>query len=292
MNIHSASGKGLAAALTGGLLLTVDVPLLKLSGGDASTTIVVRGVFLFLALSVYWLIRQRGRRGAAPYINGYTSVAVAVMFAAANIMFMNAIYLTSVANVVFILAFNPMFAAALSWLFGVEPVARHTVVAIIAAVVGVGVIVWDGLSGAGLIGIVLALGVSSMLACSLTLIRVRNADMTLAPAFGSLIAAAAVLPFATPTALSGAGWGWLALNGLLVMPASSALLIIAPRYVAAPVVAMFFLLETVLTPVWMWLVFGEQTSARSLVGGAIVVAALLAHGLWLVRTRPTVAAQA
>jgi drug/metabolite transporter (DMT)-like permease len=95
-----------------------------------------------------------------------------------------------------------------------------------------------------------------------------------------LLAAVVVAPFAAPMALSAEGWGWLAMNGLLVAPAATAMLMVAPRYVAAAVVAMFFLLETVLTPIWMWGIFGEVPSPFALTGGAVVIIALTAHSVW------------
>jgi drug/metabolite transporter (DMT)-like permease len=92
-------------------------------------------------------------------------------------------------------------------------------------------------------------------------------------------------PLAMPGTLTAAGWGWMAMNGFLVAPAATALLMIGPRYVAAAIVAMFFLLETVLTPIWMWAIFSEAPSTLSLLGGAIVIVSLIGHSLWRFKTK-------
>ena len=100
-------------------------------------------------------------------------------------------------------------------------------------------------------------------------------------AVGSLLSAGFALFWgAQPTNLSVDGWGWLALNGLIVMPLASGLIALGPRYLPAPEVALFFLLEVVLVPIWMWLIFDELPTIPALIGGAIVFSTLLAHGIW------------
>ena len=276
---------GLSAAFAGGLLLSVDVPILRMAATDAWTMIFVRGAFSFFALWLFWFFFRRGKSDGAPFVNGYTSVLLSGLTALASILFLNAIQLTTVANVVFILAFNPMFAALLSWLVLGERTPLTTLVAIAASFLGVCIIVWDSVVTGNALGDLMALGVSLLLACSLVIARRSGTDQSMSPAFGTLLAAVAVAWFAQPGSLSVASWGWLALNGLLVMPAASACMMLGPRYVSAPIVAMFFLLETVLTPIWMWMIFNELPSTASLAGGAIIFVALLAHSVWKLQER-------
>lgn len=271
---------GLSMTLIGGLLLTIDAPLLRLAQTDSWTIILVRGVFAFCAMWAFWMFFQRGKAGSSPFVNGYLSVLISCLTAIVSIMFVNAIQLTSVANVVFLMAFNPMFAALLSWLFMGERQSPATLVAILAAFAGVSIIVWDSVDIGNPVGVFLALGVSLTLAVILTIVRRSGTDQSMSPAFGSLMAAMAVIGFSNPGSVEVASWGWLALNGLIVIPLSSALLMLGPKYISAAVVAMFFLLETVLTPVWMWLIFNEVPTMRSMAGGTLIVLALLAHGLW------------
>jgi drug/metabolite transporter (DMT)-like permease len=80
------------------------------------------------------------------------------------------------------------------------------------------------------------------------------------------------------------GWGWIGLNGLLVIPLASGLIAIGPKYIPAAEVAMFFLLDTVFTPLWIWLIFGELPTERALIGGTIILASLLTLGIWRIRT--------
>ena len=83
---------------------------------------------------------------------------------------------------------------------------------------------------------------------------------------------------------------WLLANGLIVVPIAAWCLALAPRYIPAPQVAMFYLIETVLAPVWVWIVFAETVSGATLAGGSIVLAAILAHSLWSMRAPRTIEA--
>jgi drug/metabolite transporter (DMT)-like permease len=146
-------------------------------------------------------------------------------------------------------------------------------------------IVADGLQLGTWQGDLLALGVALAMATSLTIVRYSGTNQSLSAGAGHLMSAIVAAPFAVPGSLTAAGWGWLSINGLLVTPAATAFLMIGPRYVAAAVVAMFFLLETVLTPIWMWAIFSEMPSTLSLIGGAIVIASLAGHSLWRFKTK-------
>jgi drug/metabolite transporter (DMT)-like permease len=89
---------------------------------------------------------------------------------------------------------------------------------------------------------------------------------------------------ASPSGLGTQGWFWVALNGLLVIPIATAFMALGPRLMPSADVSMFFLLETTLTPVWIWLIFGEIPGRGALVGGMIVITALLAHSYWRLST--------
>ena len=111
-NASANQRTGVFMAFTGGMLLSIDVPILRMASTDAWTMIMVRGGLSFIALLFFWMLFRRGRSDASPFVNGYTSVFLSCITAISSILFLNAIQLTTVANVVFILAFNPMFCSA------------------------------------------------------------------------------------------------------------------------------------------------------------------------------------
>ncbi len=287
-NLADDHRKGLAIAGIGGILFTFDIPLLRLANPDhlvsQSTLIFGRGIFLFIAISLWWYF-YRWRRGHRElFLNGWPGIIVACTNTLANILFIAAISRTTAANLVFILALNPIFAAVLAWLVLKEKIPFWTWIAVVLSFTGVGIIVWDGLITGTWVGDIMALIVAMCTAVALTVIRKTGRNVVTSLATGSLVSALISLWWAQPLLLPMEGWGWLALNGLIVMPLASALIAIGPRYIPSAEVAMFFLLDTVLTPFWIWMLFGEVPTHRAMVGGALVISTLLAHSVWRYKT--------
>ncbi len=276
--------RGLFLTAIGAVLFTFDVPLIRLAASDKWTLMFVRGILLFLAMTVLWLIFQRGRHGGVPYISGLGGIIAAVSSTLANLMFLAAVTETTAANLVFIIALNPVICALLAWIVLREHVPWQTWIAIVLALTGVGIIVWNGLTVGTFTGDLLAFGVATCMAITLTAARWSGKNIMTSLAIGALVSACISAFWATPAALPPASWGWLALNALLIVPVAMALLAIGPRYLPAPEVAMFFLLELILTPFWMWLTFGELPTREAFIGGVIVFLTLLGHSVWRLST--------
>ena len=124
-----------------------------------------------------------------------------------------------------------------------------------------------------------------LIAAVITLSRAAKADVGFAPMIGGIV----------PTVLGLAVLGWLGepvrvdnaawhvFNGMVLLPIAYWCLATGPRYISAPEVSMFYLLETVLAPVWVWLIFSEAPRPAVLIGGALLIGALGAHALWQLR---------
>lgn len=272
--------KGLALTAVGGLALTVDIPLIRLSNGDAWSILLLRSAVTFAAAIVGWAVWRTLRSDAPSLIPGKLGFLVAALYGLGSVAFMLAVFMTSTANLVFILAFNTMFAALLSWLFLNERPHRITVMTMIVMVGAVLLIVGDGVGSGNWLGDLLALASAFLIAAAITATRASGRDM----GFTALVGVA--LPFvvaALMTAQVGyridSPW-WIVFNGAVVMPLSFFCLAAGPKYISAPEVAMFYLLETVLAPVWMWMIFAEVPTRNSMVGGSILVTALVGHSIW------------
>jgi drug/metabolite transporter (DMT)-like permease len=282
-------------ASIGGLALTADIPLIRLADGEVWSVVALRSGTTLAATAIIWLVWRWLGTGVPSLVPGRAGLAVVVCYALSALFFMLAVFNTSTANLVFILALNSMISALLAWLFLGERPKPATFVAMAAMLAGVALIVGDGMGSGGLLGDVLALCCTISIATGITITRASGKDM----GFASLVAVA--LPCAVAVVMIlGAGEGfrvaepfWLVLNGAVVMPISFFCLANAPRYISGPEVAMFYLLETVLAPVWVWMLFSEAPTTQSLAGGAILVAAPVAHASWQLhqgrRRRATVA---
>ncbi|MEP3436409.1 MAG: DMT family transporter [Hoeflea sp.] len=273
--------KGLAITAFGGLVLTVDIPLIRLSQSDVWSALAVRSALTFLAAVTAWSFIRFALKRNVPVIPGKAGLLVVTLYGIASITFILAVYNTTTANLVFILAFNPMFSALLAWWLAGEKPKPQTFVAMIVMILGVSLIVSDGMKAGNLTGDLLALASSFILAGAITASRKARVDMGFAPLFAAIVPSMiGLVAVGGPSGLMIGEPGWLVLNGLIVIPIAFWCLATGPRYISGPEVAMFYLLETILAPVWVWMIFAEAPTRLGLVGGGIIVIALVAHSVW------------
>ena len=239
-----------------------------------STQVFGRAALAGAALLVYVAVVERGRVVEAFRSVGLAGLAVALCVAVASAGFIAALNHTSVARVLFILALAPVIAALLARLTLGEPITRRTALAMVLALAGVALML--GAPGEGsLAGDGLAFLVAFTFALGIVITRWRR-DVSMAPAtcLSQLILVVAFLPFANPGEISAGDVGWLAALGIGQIGLGFALLTVGARLIPAAQVGLITLLEVVLGPLWVWLALDEHPGTLTLVGGAVVVAAI------------------
>jgi drug/metabolite transporter (DMT)-like permease len=275
--------KGLLITLLGVLLVVPDSLFVRLIDASALTVAFWR---LLLAGSPLGLILLAWK-GAAPFRAVLTTGRYGAIYifgvGASGLLFILAVSLTSVANVVFIIASLPIFASLYSRIFLAEPVSIRMLLTMAVVLVGLAVIAYGSgkTQNASLAGDALALGVSALFAAALTAARrVRQVSMVPGVAIGYVLAALVILPFAAPLSVPEAQIPLVLAHGGFIL-GSSILLAIGPRYLTSAEVGMLVLLESALAPLLAWLVVGEDPGTYALVGGAIVTGALFVSNLWV-----------
>jgi drug/metabolite transporter (DMT)-like permease len=277
---ENSHARGLLLTAIGGLALTVDIPLIRLSEGEPWSVLMLRTGATFAVAIVVWAVWRSFSANAPQLIPGWSGLAVAALYGLGSVTFISAVYSTSTANLVFILAFTTMFAALLSWVFLKERPSNATMLAMAVMIVGVGIIVSDSVGTGNLFGDAMALASAFVIASAITISRASGKDM----GFTSLVGV--IFPFLVAAFMvADVGYRvdqpwWIIFNGAVVMPISFFCLATGPRYISGPEVAMFYLLETVLAPVWVWIIFTEVPTTNSLIGGTILIVALVAHSAW------------
>jgi drug/metabolite transporter (DMT)-like permease len=282
--------KGLIITLVAGFILTFDTPLIRLAGTDQWTVMFWRSSLTAYAILLYWSFRAATGRAVAPLTGGWYGIIVGAAYGISNSCFVVALSYTSVANVVFNLALIPMFAAFFSFFLLRERPATETIIAFIICLLGVSIIIWEGFKLGSTFGDFLAFSAAITMGLGFTVTRVSGRDFSMIPAIGAIVPLALSGFFITKDAffLTHPQWFWLGLDGLFVVPVSAALFALAPKYITAPEVAMFFLIETVLAPVWVWLVVSEEPGKGSIAGGAIILITLAVHSyIRMQRTKTT-----
>jgi drug/metabolite transporter (DMT)-like permease len=282
MKMHS---KGLLLTALGVLIISPDSLLIRLIGMDVWSTSAWRGGLQAIGLFVILAVVYRERLPAVFRSIGWAGLLIAVVTAITNGAFVTGIKFTSVANALVILASVPFHAAVMSRVFLGEQIALRTWIAILAGLGGISIIVWDGIGGGSSFGDAMALMAAILLAAQLTMMRgLREINMVPAVAIGGVIyAVIAIAIGGVPEAPNEMQLLWIVTMGFAVTAPATALLALGPRYISSPEVGLLVLLETVLGPLWVWLVIHETPGEWTLVGGAVVVATLVAHSLLSLR---------
>lgn len=228
---------------------------------------------LFIALCVVLL--HRGRAWAAVRGLGVSGALIALCSAVSTLCFINALRLTSVADVNVIFATAPFIAAGLAWAFTGTRESRRTLAASAVALVGVAVMVDAAVTEGHWLGDLLALTMTVLLAAMMVLIRHR-AEGTALPAasLSAFLAALAVLPWAHPLAVDAHDLGLLALFGVTQFGLGLALLTIGTRMISATRAALLSALEMPFAIAWVWIGLNDAPTLPAVIGGSVVLAAV------------------
>ncbi len=196
------------------------------------------------------------------------------------IVFILALKVATVANVLVVTASAPLMAALLARIVLREPVRWNTWLAMLAALCGVVLMVNDSFTSHGMAGSLLAVACAACFATNMVVLRTRpDVDMMPTVVLGGLISAAISLPLAWPFPAPLHEVPSLAFLGVVQLGLGLVLFTLGIRHLPAAQAGLVALLETVLGPLWVWLAFGESPSAVGLLGGAVVLGALIANTL-------------
>lgn len=244
-----------------------------------------RSIGQLAAMMVVVAIVNRGRVLSAFRLAGYRAVVGGICGAAAGTCFVLAVLHTTVANVVFIMASAPLIAAAGAWLLLRERIESRTLGAMIAAVLGIGVMMSEGLASGNVAGTLYAL-VTTIGFAGIAVVARWGGGLNMLPAVclaaaftmvASWLMTGGDISVTTPDRLYA-----LASGGLLTA-AGATLFLYGARFVPAGVLVFLTLTEVVLAPVWVWAAFGEVPSTYTLAGGTVVLGAICIEAVLRVR---------
>jgi len=246
----------------------------ELSVGTA-TQVAGRALFAVLGLFGFVALSERRRVWWAFRSVGWAELAVAVLTGVASASFIVALNHTTVANVLFMQAAAPIFAALIAWVALREAISSRTIVAMVVALAGVGVMV-GGPGGVHGIGLTLSVLMTVSFALSVVITRHRR-DISMGPAvcLSQVMVLLVTAPFAHPGSIDGRDLALMVALGIGQSGLGLAFLTIGARLIPAAEVALITLLEVVLGPLWVWWALSERPGTSTLVGGTVVVAAVV-----------------
>ena len=274
---HSQHRRGVALVVAAAVAWSTAPFFTRLLPFDSWTILFWRGLFgggLIAAI----LVLMQGRAGLRDLTRmGRSGWLVASLSTLGMVSFIPALQLTSVSNVAIIIATGPFVAAAFAWAWLDEAARWQTMLASLVALVGVAIIVGDARAGSDVLGIALAcLMTVAIAAMTVTVRRHRNTPMVAAAAISNLLGSAVSIPFAHGIAsVAATDLAILAMFGFFQVALGLTLFVLGSRLLPSGQATLIATLETPLMPFWVWLAFQEIPAARALVGGALVMAAVV-----------------
>lgn len=250
---------------------------------DAPSLLMWRGLFGALGLLALLILRE-GVAGLAGFARlGGPGWLYAGVSGAGMLCFITALTLTSVAHVAVIYAAAPFLAAGLGWWLLRERPGGRGIVAAGLALLGAAIMVGLSAEG-GLTGDLLALGMTLAMALMMVIARRWPGIPTLpAAALSAALSALVMLPLAGHALPPPGQMALLAGFGIVNSALGLGLFLAGSSRLPPVQTALIGALDTPLAPLWVWLVFAEAPGPATLIGGGIVMAAVIWHTLCAAR---------
>lgn len=277
---------GSATVALGVFLISFDALLVRLAAVPAMDVAFWRGLFMALSLGGIRVVRQRQGRAFLPWFwADAATLGIGLLMGCASSCIVAAFTLTLTANAVLIFSAAPLVAAVFSWLFLREKSARRTLIAIFCGCAGVVCVVGGSLGGGVHVkGDLLAVTATLGMGIYLTLFRnFSHVSRLQCVAIGGLTMALIASFAADPWQLPGRSYAIIALMGAVQMPLALLLISNGTRYLKAPEVSLFLLGETLLAPIWVYLVLSEVPPEGTWLGGVLILGVILFNSLSALR---------
>ena len=270
--------KGSLMAFVAVMFITPDSLFIRLSNVDTWGLVFYRGIIPFFTVFLAMLLIYKLSFFKILFTSGYHGLIYIGTFSLTNITFVVSIQNTNVANTLVMIATAPMISAILGAIFLKEPPDKKTWISIIITFLAIIYIFFDSIKLGNFYGDIL--GFITALGLAVGAVTVRSAkSKNLVPAavVGKLIVATFALFFIESFVLIDKDLYIIPLMCIMCVAIPFVLVTIAPRFIPAAEVNLFFLLETIIGPIWVWLIIKEQPSIETLYGGAIIIITIAIH---------------
>ena len=270
--------KGSLMAFVAVMFITPDSLFIRLSNVDTWGLVFYRGIIPFFTVLIGMLLIYKLSFFKILFNSGYHGIIYIVTFSLTNITFVVSIQNTNVANTLVMIATAPMLSAILGAIFLKEPPDKKTWISIIITFLAVIYIFFDSLKLGNFYGDILGFITALGLAIGAVTIRsAKSKNLVPAAVVGKLFVATFALFFIESFALVDKDLIIIPLMCILCVAIPFVLVTIAPRFIPAAEVNLFFLLETIIGPIWVWLIIKEQPSIETLQGGMIIIITIAVH---------------
>ena len=284
MNNLTDQQKGSLLAFIAVIFITPDSLFIRLSSVDTWGLVFYRGIIPFFTVFLGMLIIYKLNFFKILLSSGYHGLIYVGTFSITNITFVVSIQNTNVANTLVMIATAPMLSAILGAIFLKEPPDKKTWISIIITFIAIIYIFSDSLKLGNFYGDILGFITAIGLAVGAVTIRsAKYKNLVPAAVVGKLFVATFALFFIESFVLENKDLIIVPLMCILCVAIPFVLVTIAPRFIPAAEVNLFFLLETIIGPIWVWMIIKEQPSVETLYGGAVIIITIATHSFLKLR---------
>ena len=284
MNNLTDQQKGSLLAFIAVMFITPDSLFIRLSNLDTWGLVFYRGIIPFFTVFLGMLIIYKLNFFKILLSSGYHGLIYVGTFSITNITFVVSIQNTNVANTLVMIATAPMLSAILGAIFLKEPPDKKTWISIIITFIAIIYIFYDSLKLGNFYGDILGFITAIGLAVGAVTIRsAKSKNLVPAAVVGKLFVATFALFFIESFVLENKDLIIVPLMCILCVAIPFVLVTIAPRFIPAAEVNLFFLLETIIGPIWVWMIIKEQPSVETLYGGAVIIITIATHSFLKLR---------
>ena len=276
--------KGSLLAFVAVMFITPDSLFIRLSNIDTWGLVFYRGIIPFFTVFIGMLLIYKLNFFKILFSSGYHGIIYVITFSITNITFVVSIQNTNVANTLVMIATAPMLSAILSGIFLNERPDKSTWISIIVTFSAVLFIFYDSLGIGNFYGDFLGFITAVGLAVGAVTIRsAKSKNLVPAAVIGKLFVAIFATLFIESFILSKNDLVIVPLMCILCVAIPFVLVTIAPRFIPAAEVNLFFLLETIIGPIWVWFIIKEQPSVETLIGGIVIIFTIAIHSFYKLR---------
>jgi len=285
---YSDQKKGMLIAFTGIMFITPDSLFIRLANIESWNLIFYRGFIPFIIVLLGLLIIYKTKLLKEIINNGWHGFFYTCTFTITNIVFIYSIENTTAANTLIMVALAPMLSAIISFFFLKEIPDRKTWIAITITTISVFYIFYDALESGDLLGNIFGLVCATGLAVGAVIIRsAKKISLVPSAMMGKLLVSiiAFLVLIMSPEfiieqlKLQKSDVWIIPLMCIMCVAIPFVMVTLAPRYITAAEVNLFFLLETILGPLWVWIVIKEQPSLETIIGGTVIIITIAAHSI-------------
>ena len=270
--------KGSLLAFVAVMFITPDSLFIRLSNVDTWGLVFYRGIIPFFTVFLGMLLIYKLSFFQMLFSSGYHGLIYISTFSVTNITFVVSIQNTNVANTLVMIATAPMLSAILGAIFLKEPPDKKTWISIIVTFLAIVYIFFDSIKLGNFYGDILGFVTAIGLAVGAVTIRsAKSKNLVPAAVVGKLFVAIFALFFIESFILENKDIIIVPLMCILCVAIPFVMVTIAPRFIPAAEVNLFFLLETIIGPIWVWLIIKEQPSIETLQGGMVIITTIAIH---------------